>query len=238
MTKVTTNRFEIYPALDISNGTVARVPGSGFESVEEVISHYNLPGINWIHLVDLDLAYQRGSNHELLQGIINASQQKVQLSGGIRDRESFERARAMAPDRINIAPDYLADKSDLRDILASEIPDISVAVDVDGEQVVSRASGLRYGSLANEVEWLVSNGCRTIVVTDAHRDGTMKGVRIDLYSQMVKNFGVNVIASGGISSIVDVLHLRDAGVHGVVVGTALQYGRFTLGDAINELGRQ
>lgn len=237
MTKVITDTFEIYPALDVSNGLLARVPDSEFDSVEAAISHYDLPGINWIHLVDLDLAYQQGSNYELIQAIITSSRQKIQLSGGIRNRESFEHAVAIAPDRINVAPDYLADKSDLGDILATEKIDVSVAIDLDGEQVVSRASGLRYGSLANEIEWLASNGCSTIVVTDALRDGTMQGVRVDFYSQLVNDCGMNVIASGGISSIEEILQLRDGGVRGVVVGTALQYGRFTLSDAIEQLGR-
>lgn len=237
-TKVLSDVFEIYPALDVQDGKLARSPESRFQTITQALGAYEIQGITWLHLVDLDLAYNRGSNKETIAQIMSDTSLKVQLSGGIKTMDLFEAALEFRPSRINLAPDFLLQKVDLAVVLGNTDVEILCAIDLEDDQVVSRATGAHLGPIEPHLAWLEDHGCQQIVLTEAKRDGKLEGVNTDLYKHMRELTDMRLIASGGVSSMTDIQALADLGVAGVVVGTALHYGTINLSEVVAELRLQ
>lgn len=233
--KVQSDQFEIYPALDIERGEIARSPQSQFNSVRDALIAYEIPGISWLHLVDLDLAYARGTNEEVIQTIVEASTVKIQMSGGIKDKNAFEYASRFHPDRINLAPDFLEHVDDLVEVFHDTVIETSFALDVADNRVVSRATGKEFGELESVIRWLTENGCKRIILTEASRDGRLRGVNIDLYKRCLDLTSIPLVASGGVSTESDIMQLADIGVAGAVIGAALHHGTINLQSAVASL---
>lgn len=237
-TKVSSDVFEIYPALDVQDGKLARSPESRFQTIAEALGAYEIPGITWLHLVDLDLAYNRGSNTETIAQVMSDTSLKVQLSGGIKTVDLFKAALEFRPSRINLAPDFLLQKVDLAVVLGNTDVEVSCAIDLEDNQLVSRATGAHFGPIEPHLAWLEEHGCQQIVLTEAKRDGKLEGVNIDLYKHMRELTGMRIVASGGVSSMTDIQALANSGVAGVIVGTALHHGTINLSEVVAELGLQ
>lgn len=233
---MTSDSFLLYPALDIKAGVLARTPLSSLNTWSDALGAYEIPGIQWLHLVDLDFAFQQGSNQSVIEEVISKTSLKVQISGGIMNLNTLEYAKSLNPTRINLAPDFLGRKDDLSRLFSNDDYEFSFAIDVDEDVVVSRATGNVFGNARDEVRWLSENGCRCIILTDSKRDGRLQGVNLDVYKRYLDVTAVPIIASGGISSIDDVLNLAAVGVAGAVVGAALHEGVFQLSDALYALG--
>lgn len=232
---VHSDAFEIYPALDIERGKLARSPQSQFNTLQDALTAYNVPGISWLHLVDLDFAYARGANQEVLQNIVDTTSLKIQISGGIKDRASFELVSQFRPARINLAPDFLHRADDLVAIFHESQIDTSFALDVADNHVVSRATGGEFGDLESVMRWLADNGCKRIVLTEAARDGKLSGVNTDLYKRCLELTDIPLVASGGISTESDIVQLADIGVAGAIIGAALHHGTINLHSAVAKL---
>ena len=197
-------------------------------------------GAEWIHLVDLDAAFGRGSNAELLAGIIADLDVAVELSGGIRDDESLARALDTGAKRVNLGTAALEDPEWTARAIARHGDRIAVGLDVRGTTLAARGWTREGGDMWDVLARLDADGCARYVVTDVKKDGMLTGPNLDLLREVCARTDAPVVASGGVSSLEDIAAIRtlvDAGVEGAIVGKALYAGAFTLPEALDVAGR-
>ncbi len=224
----------LLPAVDISGGRAAQVVGDAEDEPGLVAAQWVSAGATWLHLVDLDRAFGRGDNADLLSALIAAQPVPVQLSGGIGDDVSLAAALATSARRINLASTALRDRAWVRAVVREHGDRIAVGIDVRGGEVVARGTDARLGGLDDLLADLDHIGCQTFVVADASRDGSLHGIDEHLFRHVAERVAGQVVASGGVASLQDVARLRTltpVGVRGLVLGAALYHGAFTLGEA-------
>ena len=244
MTSTREPRLELLPAVDVANGQAVRlVQGeAGSETsygdpLAAALDWY-AGGAEWIHLVDLDAAFGRGSNAVLLGKVaadLAGKGVKVELSGGIRDDESLERALATGATRVNLGTAALEDPEWTARVIASHGDQIAVGLDVRGTTLAARGWTKDGGDLWEVLARLDDAGCSRYVVTDVTKDGTLRGPNVELLREVCARTSAPVVASGGISSLDDIRALRALvaeGVEGAIVGKALYAGAFTLEEAL------
>ena len=241
-----TNRLELLPAVDVADGKAVRlVQGEAGTETDygdplEAALAWQAAGAEWIHLVDLDAAFGRGSNAELLAQVVGALDVRVELSGGIRDDESLERALATGCRRVNIGTAALEDPAWCASAIARHGDRIAVGLDVRGTTLAARGWTQEGGELFETLARLDADGCARYVVTDVTKDGTLRGPNLDLLRQVCAATDRPVVASGGVSTLEDLRALAglvELGVEGAIVGKALYAGRFTLAEALAAVGQ-
>jgi phosphoribosyl isomerase A len=232
----------LLPAVDVAGGQAVRlVQGAagtetGYGDPLDAALAWQDAGARWIHLVDLDAAFGRGSNSELLASITGRLDVAVELSGGIRDDASLTAALATGCARVVIGTAALENPGWVRSVIAEHGERIAVGLDVRGTRLAARGWTTESGELDEALERLESDGCRRYVVTDITKDGMLSGPNLALLRRVCARTDRPVIASGGVSSLADleaIAGLRPAGVEGAIVGKALYAGAFTLRQALN-----
>ena len=235
-----TSPLILLPAIDIKAGQSVRVSAKGTEptigSPVDQALEFEQQGAPWLHLVDLDAAYQSGNNDEAIRQVINQMTIPVQLSGGITDQGSLDKALGFGATRVNLGSGSFADLDWVAQIVAQHGEQISVALDVRDDFIAPRGSGGRGPSLTEVLSVLAAANCRRVVVTDVSRDGSLQGPNLELLKSVLGNFGGAVIASGGVASLADIDALAGIGVEGAIIGKALYAGNFTLPQALQRLG--
>jgi phosphoribosylanthranilate isomerase len=238
---VTHPRLELLPAVDVADGLAVRlVQGAAGSETSygdplQAALGWQAAGAEWIHLVDLDAAFGRGSNAELLAKVVAALQVRVELSGGIRDDASLATALATGCARVNLGTAALEDPDWTRRAISEHGDRIAVGLDVRGTTLAARGWTQEGGDLWETLARLDADGCTRYVVTDVTKDGTLRGPNVDLLREVCARTDRPVVASGGISSLADLEALRalvPAGVEGAIVGKALYAGQFTLPEAL------
>jgi 1-(5-phosphoribosyl)-5-[(5-phosphoribosylamino)methylideneamino] imidazole-4-carboxamide isomerase/N-(5'phosphoribosyl)anthranilate isomerase len=233
--------FTLLPAVDVSGGQAVRlVRGeAGTETSHgdplQAAMAWQAAGAEWIHLVDLDAAFGRGSNAALLAGLVGRLDVAVELSGGIRDDASLAAALATGCERVNIGTAALEQPDWLRGVIARHGDKIAVGLDVRGSRLAARGWTREGGDLDETLDRLDADGCARYVVTDVTRDGTLAGPNLDLLRRVCARTSRPVIASGGVATLADLTQLAalaPLGVEGVIVGKALYAGAFTLPQAL------
>jgi phosphoribosyl isomerase A len=231
----------LLPAVDVADGQAVRLVqgAAGSETsygdpVEAALA-WQQTGAEWLHLVDLDAAFGRGSNAPLLAEVVAVVDMRVEMSGGIRDDESLERALATGCERVNIGTAALERPAWVAEIIARYGDKIAVGLDVRGTTLAARGWTSQGGELFEALARLDAEGCARYVVTDVLKDGTLRGPNLDLLRSVCAATDRPVVASGGVSSLDDLRALaglvRD-GVEGAIVGKALYAGAFTLPEAL------
>ncbi len=237
----------LLPAIDVVDGQAVRLRQgeAGTETVYgqpvEVAHEFAETGAKWIHLVDLDAAFGRGSNLELLKQIISEVSINIELSGGIRDQRSLEGALESGARRVNLGTAALEDPEWTENAIAEFGDRVAVGLDVRGETLAARGWTREGGNLWEVLDRLNAAGCSRYVVTDVKRDGMLNGPNVHLLSAVAKRTDAPIIASGGVSSLEDLEVLRSLvplGVEGAIVGKALYAGAFTLAQALEVAGDQ
>ena len=246
---MTMPRLQLLPAVDVVGGQAVRLvqgeAGSetGYGDAWAAAEAWAAGGAEWVHLVDLDAAFGRGSNAALLAevtGRLVAQGVQVELSGGIRDDESLVGALATGATRVNLGTAALEDPAWTAAAIATHGPRIAVGLDVRGSTLAARGWTREGGDLWEVLERLDAAGCARYVVTDVTRDGTLTGPATDLLRRVCAATSAAVVASGGVSSLADLAALRELvplGVEGAIVGKALYAGAFTLPEALDVAGR-
>lgn len=235
----------LLPAVDVADGQAVRLvqgeAGSetGYGSPREAALQWQHDGAEWVHLVDLDAAFGRGSNRDLLAEVVGELDVKVELSGGIRDDDSLEAALATGCARVNLGTAAIEDPEWCARAIARHGERIAVGLDVKNIDGQWRLRGRGWvsdgGDLWEVLARLDRDGCSRYVVTDVSKDGTLTGPNVDLLAQVCAATDAPVIASGGVSTIDDlraIAGLTGQGVEGSIVGKALYAGRFTLPEAL------
>ena len=232
----------LLPAVDVAGGQAVRLvqgeAGSetGYGDPIDAARDWADQGASWIHLVDLDAAFGRGSNLEVIQAVIDrVPDVRVELSGGIRDDASLEAALGTGAQRVNIGTAALEDPAWTERIISLHGDRIAVGLDVRGTTLAARGWTREGGDLWEVLDRLEHAGCARYVVTDVTKDGTLAGPNLELLGEVLERTGKPVVASGGISSLEDLQRLRsltDRGLEGAIVGKALYAGAFTLTEAL------
>jgi phosphoribosylformimino-5-aminoimidazole carboxamide ribotide isomerase/phosphoribosylanthranilate isomerase len=236
------NYLELLPAVDVADGKAVRLTqgeagsetdyGDPVEAAQQWIN----AGAEWIHLVDLDAAFGRGNNRDVISRVVAASSAvKIELSGGIRDDASLEAALDAGATRVNLGTAALEDPEWTARVIAKHGDKIAVGLDVRGTTLAARGWTKEGGDLWEVLARLEDAGCPRYVVTDVTKDGTLRGPNIDLLKQVMERTSKPVVASGGISSlqdIADLYSLVQLGLEGAILGKSLYAGRFTLEEAL------
>ncbi|SDI07363.1 bifunctional 1-(5-phosphoribosyl)-5-((5-phosphoribosylamino)methylideneamino)imidazole-4-carboxamide isomerase/phosphoribosylanthranilate isomerase PriA [Nonomuraea jiangxiensis] len=231
----------LLPAVDVVDGQAVRlVQGeagteTGYGAPLAAALAWQEAGAEWIHLVDLDAAFGRGSNRELIAEVIGRLDVNVELSGGIRDDDSLAAALATGCRRVNIGTAALERPDWCRKIIAEHGDKIAVGLDVRGTTLAARGWTEDAGDLWEVLDRLEADGCPRYVVTDVTKDGMLKGPNLDLYRQICARTDRPVVASGGVSTLDDLVALASLvpdGVEGAIVGRALYAHAFTLENAL------
>lgn len=234
----------LLPAVDVAGGSAVRLVqgAAGTETSYgdplEAALAWQRAGAEWIHLVDLDAAFGRGSNADLLAKVVRALDVAVELSGGIRDDASLRAALSTGAARVNIGTAALEDPQWCDAVVAEYGDRVAVGLDVRGRTLSARGWTRDGGELLEVLERLDRAGCARYVVTDIRRDGTMTGPNLDLLKLVCEHTDAPVIASGGVSTLDDLralATLEPAGVEGVITGKALYAGAFTIQEALATL---
>jgi phosphoribosyl isomerase A len=242
-----TPRLVLLPAVDVADGKAVRLTqgeaGSetSYGDPVDAAQAWADQGAEWIHLVDLDAAFGRGSNASILRRVINRVRGvRIELSGGIRDDDSLEAALEAGATRVNLGTAALENAEWTADAINRYGEAIAVGLDVRGTTLAGRGWTREGGDLWEVLDRLEEAGCARYVVTDVTKDGTLRGPNIELLRELANRTDKPVVASGGVSSLDDVAALRELvplGVEGAIVGKALYAGAFTLPEALDVAGR-
>jgi phosphoribosyl isomerase A len=240
---MTVPALTLLPAVDVADGRAVRLTkgeagtetsyGDPVDAANEWVDQ----GAEWIHLVDLDAAFGRGNNSELIKRVVanTPGSVNVELSGGIRDDASLEAALATGCRRVNLGTAALEDPSWADGVIRRYGDRVAVGLDVRGRTLAARGWTREGGNLWDILARLEQAGCARYVVTDVNRDGMLGGPNLELLREMCDRTDKPVIASGGVSSLTDLAELRalvPIGVEGAIVGKALYAGAFSLPDAL------
>ncbi|MCA1712694.1 MAG: bifunctional 1-(5-phosphoribosyl)-5-((5-phosphoribosylamino)methylideneamino)imidazole-4-carboxamide isomerase/phosphoribosylanthranilate isomerase PriA [Actinobacteria bacterium] len=231
--------LELLPAVDVADGHAVRlVQGAAGSETSygdplDAALQWQRDGAQWVHLVDLDAAFGRGSNRALLARVVGELDVQVELSGGIRDDASLVAALGTGCRRVNLGTAALESPDWVRRAIATYGDRIAVGLDVRGTTLSARGWTQDGGQLFEVLERLDADGCARYVVTDVHRDGTLTGPNLELLRQVTAATDRPVVASGGVSSLDDLRAIAAVrGVEGAIVGKALYAGAFTLPEAL------
>lgn len=247
MTNLNTSpRLELLPAVDVADGQAVRLTQgeagteTSYGSPVDAALDWIEQGAEWIHLVDLDAAFGRGSNAAVLRKVIKQSKHvKIELSGGIRDDASLEAALELGARRVNLGTAALENPEWTAAAIARYGEQVAVGLDVRGETLAARGWTQDGGNLWEVFERLEESNCPRYVVTDVTKDGTLRGPNLDLLRQVCERTDRPVVASGGVSNLDDLAALRELvplGLEGAIIGKALYAGAFTLPAALDVAG--
>jgi len=229
------------PAIDVVDGRAVRLrqgaadTATDYGSPVETAKKFADAGARWIHLVDLDAAFGRGQNTDALAAVIQSVDINVELSGGIRDAISLERALSMGATRVNLGTAALEDPEWTASVIDLYPDLIVIGLDVKGDRLAARGWTRDGGELWPTLTRLNDAGATRYVVTDVRRDGMLEGPNLDLLTQVAATTESPVIASGGVRNVDDVralVAMSPMGIEGVVIGKALYEGTLTIEEAL------
>ena len=232
----------LLPAVDVAAGQAVRLlqgeagTETSYGDPLQAALGWQSAGAEWIHLVDLDAAFGRGSNADLLAKVVRKLDVAVELSGGIRDDPSLAAALRTGCERVILGTAALEQPDWVRGVIADHDERIAVGLDVRGTRLAARGWTTEGGELTDVLGRLERDGCRRYVVTDVTRDGTLTGPNLALLRQVCARTQSPVIASGGVSELADlraIASLTPIGVDAAIIGKALYAGRFTLAAALD-----
>ena len=239
--------LELLPAVDVSGGLAVRLAQGdtqteeSFGSPMDAAQTWIRAGAEWIHLVDLDAAFERGENQAVIREVVAGCKGvKIQLSGGIVDKYSLDAALATGATRVNLATPALANIDWVKQAISEFGDRIAVGLDVRGSTLIGRGSSIEVGELQEMLEQLEQAGCARYIVTDVAKDGMLQGPNLELLRQVLTRTNSPVVASGGISSLDDISKLCQLvpdGLEGTILGKALYAKRFTLEQALELAGK-
>jgi phosphoribosylformimino-5-aminoimidazole carboxamide ribotide isomerase len=223
---------ELYPAVDIEGGRVARAHGLAADPLV-ALEEFTRAGARWIHLVDMDRAYGRRDNHALIGAVLNAATVRVQVGGGLFREIDIDQMFTLGATRVVIGPRGAIDAALVERLLARHGANrLAVGIDAKNGHVAPRGTKEILDMNVRELATRVTRaGIRTIIYNEVTRDGALTGPDIRGATGLLPT-GADVIVSGGVGSLDDLRAARAAGLAGACVGRALYDGRFTIAEAL------
>ena len=233
--------MKIFPAIDLYDGKAVRLLRGEYSKMTvysdrpfEKAESFFRAGAEYVHVVDLQGArYGVGANREAAAQIAGVPGIRAELGGGIRTEDDIRRALDDGFFRVILGTSALEDPSFLEKVVSKYGEKIAVGVDVrDGFVAVRGWLETSRTECFAFVEHLEKIGVRTVMCTDISRDGAMRGTNTELYKRLHDRFTLDIIASGGVTTLEDVKALRETGAAGVIIGRALYDGALDLAEAI------
>ena len=231
----------IFPAIDLYEGRAVRLYKGDYakmtvysEDPAAVARDFAAQGVRQMHTVDLEGARDGGTpNLGIIERIAKETGLFVECGGGLRDMAAIDRAFAAGVGRVILGTAAVSDERLLAESVQKYGEKIAVGADLRDGRVAIRGwredSGLTAEDFLRKVEAL---GVRTVICTDISRDGAMRGANAELYERLQRDFGLELIASGGVSSLEDVRRLRTLGLYGAIIGKAYYTGDIALREAV------
>lgn len=227
----------IYPAIDLKSGNCVRLIKGDFNQETiynnnpvEVAKQFEKSGASWIHIIDLDGAFDgNNKNIEVIKDIVLKTNLKIQFGGGIRDTKKIRMLLNIGVSRVILGTFAITNFDDIAPLI-KEFPD-RIIVSVDSKNGYVTYNGWQNNTVLKTIDFckkIESSGCKTIVYTDIAKDGMMQGPNFDDYKMLKDNTNLEVIASGGVRDCSDVITLRDMFVEGAIIGKALYINNVTL----------
>ena len=233
--------MELYPAIDLYGGQAVRLYKGDYAQMtvysahpEQVAKDFAAAGATSIHLVDLEGAKTgKPENLTAIRKILDETDLFAEVGGGIRSLETVERYLSIGVGRVILGTAAVTDPAFLEAALAKYGEKIAVGVDLkDGFVAIkgwTEKSALTAAGFFSQMERL---GVKTVICTDISRDGAMQGTNRGLYRELSRTYHLDLIASGGVSSLEDVLALKAMGLHGAIIGKAYYIGAIDLKQAV------
>ena len=231
----------IFPAIDLYEGKAVRLYKGNYDEMTvystdpvSVARDFKAQGAEQMHTVDLEGARDGGTpNLGMVERIVSETGLFVECGGGMRDMASIDRAFSSGVGRVILGTAAVSDEALLADAVQKYGEKIAVGADLrDGKVAIKgwrEDSGLTAEDFLRRIEAL---GVRTVICTDISRDGAMRGANAELYERLQREFGLDLIASGGVSSMEDVARLRALGLYGAIIGKAYYTGDISLREAV------
>lgn len=233
--------MNIFPAIDLVNGCAVRLFKGDYNQMtiysrhpEEVAKDFEVKGARFLHLVDLEGAKDGTTpNIETVKKIRNSSKLFIEIGGGIRNMDTVDTYLNAGVNRVILGTAAVKDEAFLK--AAVEKYGEKIAVGVDMKDGFVAIKGWTEKSALNGIEFckkMQDIGVRTVICTDISKDGAMKGTNRELYAELSEKLDIDIIASGGVSTIDDVKALADLGLYGAIIGKAYYTGAIDLREAL------
>lgn len=238
--------MDLFPAIDLIEGKAVRLLQGDYnkmtvysDSPFELALAFKKAGAEYLHLVDLDGAKDgKTPNSELIAKIVAESGLEVEVGGGIRAISAAEKYLDLGVMRVIIGTAAVTDPEFLAEAVARFGDRIAVAVDIkDGFVATHGWTQTTAESCFDFCQKLQDIGVKTVICTDISKDGALQGVNAELYESLTRSFSMDIIASGGVTVIDDLITLSKTGVRGAILGKALYTGRIDLANAVSATGK-
>ena len=233
--------MNIIPAIDLIDGKAVRLQKGDYNKVtvyseypEKVAKYFYDCGARYLHVVDLDGAKSgKADNFEVIKKIVNASGLSVEVGGGIRNMEMVKTYVEAGVDRIILGTAAITDPEFLKSAVLAYGDKITVGVDIkDGMVAIKGWTEISSVSCEDFCRQLEELGVSSVICTDISKDGMMSGTNLELYKNLNKDFNINFVASGGVSTLDDIKALKEMDLFGAILGKALYTGAIDLKEAI------
>ena len=233
--------MRIFPAIDLFDKKAVRLFKGDYNNMTvysekpwEIAADFEKSGAGFLHLVDLEGAKSGTTpNIEIVKKIVSSCNLYTEVGGGIRSMEVIEKYNSAGVQRVILGTAAVNNREFLKEAIKNYGEKIAVGVDIkDGFVAVNgwtKSSGLNYMDFCKELE---NMGVSCLICTDISKDGAMQGTNRNLYKELSQNFKLNIIASGGVSTIEDVKALRELGIYGAIIGKAYYTGAIDIKEAV------
>lgn len=233
--------MEIFPAIDLRDGKVVRLLKGDYDKMTvygddpvAVAKDFQAKGAKYLHTVDLDGAKDGNNpNFDVIRRLAAETDLKVEIGGGIRDEETIKKYLDAGVYRVILGTIAVKDPAFTTEMIAKYGEQIAVGVDISGRNVAiagwREISDITVDEIFAKLE---KDGASCIICTDISKDGAMEGTNRSLYKELSEKYNINIVASGGVSSIDDIKALADMDVYGAIIGKALYNGAIDLEEAI------
>jgi len=234
--------MKIFPAIDIISGSVVRLTQGDYGKVDkysrtpvEAAAEFYSKGAKYLHIVDLDGAKDGTlSNFSSISEVIKATAMFVEVGGGIRDESRIERYLSAGVSRVILGTAAINNFPFLVDMVKKYSEKIAVGIDakssfvaVDGWTTVTKVESVSFCEKVRDI------GVKTVIYTDIEKDGAMKGTNLDIYKRLSLINGLDIVASGGISSLSEIIPPKEMGISSAIVGKAIYEGKLKLEDVLS-----
>ena len=235
--------MKLFPAIDLVGGKAVRLYKGDYAQMTvydddplTTARNFEAAGAEYVHMVDLEGARDGGTpNFDTVRRVVENTGLFVEIGGGIRDMEVVERYLSAGVKRVILGTAAIADEAFTREAIDRFGPTVALGADVrDGEVAIRgwlELSGMTLDAFCEKYQRM---GARTLICTDISRDGAMRGTNRELYARLQQKYEMDIVASGGVSSLEDVKALARLGLYGAIIGTAYYTGAIDLEQAIKE----
>ena len=233
--------MKIFPAIDLYDEKVVRLYKGRYDEMTvysddplDIAKKFEAAGAEYIHIVDLEGA-KDGLVHayDSVKAIIENTSLKVEIGGGIRSEETVKKYVNLGVDKVILGTIAVTDERFLSEMAFRYKDRIAVGVDIkDGYVAIKGWTEKSHITADKMFEMLSVHKISRVICTDISRDGAMKGTNRDLYKYLTENYKMNIIASGGVSTLDDIVALNEIGMFGAIIGKAYYTGAIDLSEAI------